>query len=262
MDQVCRFAWVVRIARLLILSTVMAMLVSCMSNRGHGDAVNTREIITKPMNCLGTAKGCGKVLYIGGEMPMVGIDLQLHQLLKEMGFQVEDVRENAATLANANGKQLIVLSCSMKSTDFKAEEWARLPVPMIVFEHFILPGLGMTKLEDHGYKLGQTDITITSDDPVFTAGFPKGNVTVYGQTGEFFWGIPGPGAIIIATVVDRPNQPVTFGYPTGSMMVGMVAPARRVQIFVAVHAPPANPTQFLNANGLRLFGGAVAWALK
>jgi hypothetical protein len=200
------------------------------------------------------------VLFVGGDSPMVGVDLQLHQVLQGMKLQVEDARETAVP-TQAIGKRLVVFSYSMASSSFKAEDWASLPVPIIVLEHYLLPRLGMTKTDDHGYHDAATQIEITSDDPVFTAGMPKGKVTVYAQVGEFFWGIPAPSAVTIATVVGTPTQPVTFGYTAGSLMASMVAPARRVQVFVAVHAPPANPAQFLNADGMKLFGGAAAWAI-
>ena len=201
------------------------------------------------------------VLFVGGDSPMVGVDLQLHHVLQGLNLQIEDVRETA-TPAQAAGKRLVVFSYSMASTSFKAEDWASLPVPIIVLEHYLLPRLGMTTKDAHGFHDAVTQIELTSDDAVFTAGLPRGKVTVYAQVGEFFWGIPAPSALTIATVVGTPTQPVTFGYTAGSMMAGLVAPARRVQVFVAVHAPPANPTQFLSVDGLKLFGGAAAWAIQ
>ena len=87
-------------------------------------------------------------------------------------------------------------------------------------------------------------------------------MTIYSQVGEVFWGIPSPAAIKVATVKGNPQRAVTFAYPAGAMMVGRVAKAKRMQIFVAVHAPPANPQPFLNANGLALVGGAIDWCLQ
>ncbi len=193
-------------------------------------------------------------------MPRVGVDLQLHQVLTKLNLQVEDARETALP-AQATGKRLVVFSYSMSSGDFKAEDWAGLTVPIIVLEHYLLPRLNMTTAQGHGFEEPVTDLELTGDDPMFAAGVAKGKVTVYSQTGEFFWGVPAAGALTIATVVGKPTEPVTFGYSAGSMMVGRVAPAKRVQVFVAVHAPPPNPTQLLNENGLQLFGGAVTWAI-
>jgi hypothetical protein len=212
-------------------------------------------------DCVSSPAGCGSVLYVAGESPMVGVDLQLHQVLKSLQLQVEDVRETA-TPAQATGKRAVVFSYSMASTELKAEDWASLPVPIIVLEHYLLPRLGMTTEANHGFHEPVTQLALVSDDPLMAAGFPKGNVTVYSKTGEFFWGIPTAQAVTIATVVGTPARAVTFGYPAGSMMAGRVAPARRVQAFVAVHAPPPNPTEMLTADGLKLFGGCVSWAIQ
>ncbi len=216
---------------------------------------------TASSDCSSSPSGCGGVLYVAGEMPMVGVDLQLHQVLKDLKLQVEDVRETA-TPTQASGKRLVIFSYSMASSKFKAEDWAGLAVPIIVLEHYLLPRLGMTTEANHGFHDGVTQLALVSDDPLMAAGMPKGNVTVYSKTGEFFWGIPSAQAVTIATVVGSAAEPVTFGYAAGSMMAGRVAPARRIQAFVAVHAPPPDPTELLTAEGLELFGGCVAWAIQ
>jgi hypothetical protein len=203
----------------------------------------------------------GKVLMIAGEMPMVGVDGQIHQVLEAKNLEVEDVRYDLASPANLAGKQLVVLSYSLLSSNFKAADFADAPVPIIVMEHNLLPDLGMTAAADHGFQTGVTQITIVSNDPILTAGL-SGDVTVYSRVGEFFWGVPGPGALGIATIKGNPARVVTFAYPAGAMMVGRSAPAKRVQIFVAVHAPPPNPTEFLNADGLKLVGAAVDWSIR
>ncbi len=200
------------------------------------------------------------MLYVAGVMPRVGVDLQLHQVLAKLNLQVEDVRETALP-AQAAGKRLVVFSYSMSSAEFKAEDWANLPVPIVVLEHYLLPRLSMTTAQGHGFEEPVTDLEITGDDPLFAAGLAKGKVTVYAQTGEFFWGVPAAGALTIATVLGKPAEPVTFGYLPGSQMVGRIAPAKRVQVFAAVHAPPPNPAPFLTESGLKLFGGAVSWAI-
>ena len=202
-----------------------------------------------------------KVLFVGGEMPMVGVDLQIHDLLKTKNIEVEDARETVSP-ASAQGKGLIIISYSVLSTTFKATDFADLPVPIMVLEHFLLPELGMTSADGHGFEPDVTQITLTSRDATLSAGLPAGDVTVYSMVGEFFWGMPSAAAITVATVKGNPARAVTFAYPAGAMMVGRVAPAKRMQFFVAVHAPPPNPQTFLNAQGLALLGGAVEWCLQ
>ena len=92
-----------------------------------------------------------KVLFVGGEMPMVGVDLQIHDLLKMKNIEVEDVRETVSP-TRAEGKGLIIVSYSVASANFHAADFADLPVPLMLMEHFLLPELGMTSAEGHGYE--------------------------------------------------------------------------------------------------------------
>jgi hypothetical protein len=213
------------------------------------------------MGLVDATKVNRKVLFVAGEMPMVGVDLQIHELLKTKNIEVEDVRETVAP-ASAQGKGLIIVSYSVLSTTFKAADFADLPVPLMVLEHFLLPDLGMTSVDGHGFEPDVTQITLTSHDPTLTAGLPAGDVTVYSQVGEFFWGVPSAAAITVATVKGNPTRAVTFAYPAGAMMFGRVAPAKRMQFFAAVHAPPPNPQPFLNEQGLALLGAAIDWCLQ
>lgn len=207
-------------------------------------------------------KSGGKVLMIAGAMPLLGVDLQIHDVLAARNLDVQDIRETAVTPADAQGKQLIIVSYSVLSTDFKAADFADVPVPLIVLDHNLLPPLGMTTAEGHGYQDNVTQITLTANNSPLNAGLPAGDVTIYSRIGEVFWGTPSANALIAATVKGDPSRPVTFGYPTGAMMAGRAAPAKRLQLFVAVHAPPPNPDAFLSADGLALVDAGIAWSLQ
>jgi len=230
---------------------------------GAPDAGSRNDARSEPRDAVSDSieGGTGKVLMIAGEMPLVGVDLQIHEVLRAKNLEVEDVRYDLASPSSADGKRLVLLSYSIQSSTFKAADFADVRVPIIVLEHNLLPALGMTAAADHGFETGVTQIAITSNDPTLTAGL-IGDVTVYSQVGEFFWGVPGPEAIEVATIKGNPARVVTFAYPAGAAMVGRSAPAKRVQLFAAVHAPPPNTTQFLNADGLKLLGAAVEWSIQ
>jgi hypothetical protein len=210
------------------------------------------------------AAAAGKALMVVGTIPLTGTDLQIRDALRARKLQVQEVRENAATAADAADKRVVVLSCSMKSTEFAARAaFAEVKAAIIVLEHFLLPTLGMTTDSGHGFEQGLTQLSIVGADPVLTAGFPPGDLTVYARTQEMFWGTPGPGAIKIATTPGKPDRWVLFGYPAGAAMAdGKLAPARRLQFFFAVHAPPPVTETYLNDNGLRLLGAAIDWSLR
>jgi len=96
---------------------------------------------------------------------------------------------------------------------------------------------------------------------VLAAGF-TGDVTVYLRVGEMFWGMPGPGAIKVATAKGNLERSYYFAYPAGAMMVDRPAAGKRLHFFFAVHAPPPVPTLYLNDNGVKLLGGALDWSLN
>lgn len=232
-----------------------------LTTEASGAAVADGSDAPSPEPIVDAHMGDGKVLYVAGEMPMVGVDLQIHDLLRTKNIEVEDVRETVSP-ARAEGKGLVLISYSVLSTNFRAADFADLPVPLMVMEHFLLADLGMTSAAGHGYEPDVTQISLLSRDPLLSAGLPAGDVTVYSQVGEMFWGMPSSAAMTVATVKGNPLRAVTFAYPAGAMMVGRVAKAKRMQVFVAVHAPPPNPQPFLNADGLRLVGGAIDWCLQ
>jgi hypothetical protein len=203
----------------------------------------------------------GKALMVVGTIPLVGTDVQIRDALVARKLEVEEVLETNASPAHAAGKKVVVLSFSMLSTSFKAD-YAELPVPVIVMEHNLLPRLGMTTPEGHGYQPGLTHLTLTAEDPVLTAGLGRGDVEVHLREQQMFWGVPGPGAITVATVKGNPARPVLFAYPAGAAMAGKAAPAKRLHFFFAVHAPPPVSTLFLNDNGLKLLGASIDWSLQ
>jgi hypothetical protein len=203
----------------------------------------------------------GVVIYIAGEKPLAGNDGLIHDALKARGLTIMDVTTASVTPAMAEGARLMIVSYSIQSDAFKGADFADVKVPIIVLEHNVLPMLGLTDDAGHGYVMGST-LTITGDDASLTGGL-TGDVTVYGPAGkEMFWGVPGPGAIKVASAKGTPGHLVEFAYPAGAMMASKPAPAKRMQLFVASHAPPAVTDQFLNADGTKLLNAALDWMLK
>jgi hypothetical protein len=213
----------------------------------------------------GTEGGGGNtVLYISGAVRNVGLDSQYRMVLQSKGFVLQDVLETMVKPSDCDGKRLVILSYGVESAAFDATPLAAVPVPMIVTEHMVLAKLGMTTAAGHGFQQGQTQISIINSDPLLTAGFPMGNLTVYVQTGEFFWGLTSPGAINVATIPGTPAHVVYFAYPAGVMMAGgMTAPAKRMLFFAVAHSPnPLSTIPFMNADALKILSGAIDWMTK
>jgi hypothetical protein len=52
---------------------------------------------------------------------------------------------------------------------------------------------------------------------------------------------------------------VIFGYDKGAMMVGKMAPGKRLQFFLGSHLVP---TKWLNPDGLKLLDASIDWCTK
>ena len=72
------------------------------------------------------------------------------------------------------------------------------------------------------------------------------------------WGVPGLGAISVATAPQQPAQMAIFAYPKGAMMVGMTAPDKRIGFFAIDNPGTAN----LTPEGLKLLDAAIDWAIN
>ena len=204
----------------------------------------------------------GSALMVVGTIPLRGTDVQISQAIEEKGIDVETILEKDVTVPDAEDRRVVVLSYSMQSGELGAD-LADVSSSLFVLEHNLLDRLGMTAGGDgHGFQQGLTRIEIISDDPLLTAGFPQGPVTVYDPMQEMFWGVPGPGAIQVAHIDGNPNRVTYFAYPAGAMMVGRTAPGKRMQFFYATHAPPPVDTLYLNDNGLRLLSAALEWCVQ
>src|SRR4051794_41136837 len=79
----------------------------------------------------------GGALMVVGTIPLVGTDAVIRDALAARHLQVQEVLESQATPKDAEGKRLVILSCSMQSTKL-ATNFADAPVPVIVLEHFLL----------------------------------------------------------------------------------------------------------------------------
>jgi hypothetical protein len=201
----------------------------------------------------------GKALLVTGTIPLVGTDVQFEAAFKAHGLDVEVVQEKLATPTQAQGKRVIMLSYGMSSSAFEAEAFTDVPVPIIVTEQNVLSRLKMASAA--GFTEKMTKLTFISEHEL--AGGNQGDVEVYTPRQEFFWGKPSSAALRIAHVQGQPEQVSYFAYETGAMMVGALAPAKRVQFFHASHSPdPIDRSLYLNEAGLELLDITIDWCLK
>jgi len=71
------------------------------------------------------------------------------------------------------------------------------------------------------------------------------------------WGVPGGNAIAVAALSKDPDKCTIFAYDTGVEMPGLVAPARRVGLFLF-----RDTANSFTAEGWSLFDSAVDWSIS
>jgi hypothetical protein len=202
------------------------------------------------------ASAGGTALFVVGANPPIGDDVQIAKVLAERGLKVELILDSKVKVADTAGKALVVLSYSLDSKRNFHENFVDVPVPLIVMEHGLLTTLGMADM--HKWAEPATTLTINAPDSPLAAGL-TGDVTVYGKSGEMFWGIPSDQAIKVAVAKGHPTWWVIFAYDKGKMMMTKPAPAKRLQFFMGAHLVP---DMFMNANGLKLLAASIDWCVK
>jgi hypothetical protein len=102
--------------------------------------------------------------------------------LVSLGFTVTRIDAPASVTADANGKDLIVISSSVTSGDV-ATKFTASPVPVINGEPALFDELGMDANNAGGTSVTGTNLTIVNCVHPMAAGFPAGPVTVITASG-------------------------------------------------------------------------------
>jgi len=201
-----------------------------------------------------------QALFVVGDPTLAPTDMLIQTRLRAKGLVVMVADDDVATTANAVGNALVFISSSINSTVVQGK-FADVAVPVVIEQAGSYDDMQMTG-PVAGTDLGtmmHTQIVIADPAHPLAAGFAAGALTVYNATHIVPWGAPPPSAaaIRVATVVGNPTRAAIFAYPSGAMMVGKVAPAKRVGFFFARHLTMT----ILNADGVKLLDAAIDWAL-
>ncbi|MEM9562782.1 MAG: PQQ-dependent sugar dehydrogenase [Actinomycetota bacterium] len=185
-----------------------------------------------------------------------GPDQAIIDLLLTRTPNVTVVDDNDVTEGDADGKDLIVIPSTVIAGNVDGL-FATAAVPVIIWEPFAFPGLGMTG-NDSGDR-GQTGSfsTITITDPGHPlAGGLTGEPQILTSNAAMTFGQPAPAAQIVATLPTNAT-PVVWMYDTGAVMAnGLPAPAPRIGLPFNYGAPGK-----LTTSGENLFLAAYDAAL-
>jgi hypothetical protein len=179
--------------------------------------------------------------------------MKMKERLEARGFTVKMGDDDDADASKATGTDLVIVTQSTGETRI-GTKYTGVPVPLICMQGLVFDDMKMTAAA--GAFASVTQIAITSTSHALAAGM-TGSVTVAAAAANAGYGSPPTGAEKVATIPGQANQIAIFGYPSGAMMNGMTAPAKRVGFFATEAMAAA-----MNESGWKLFDAAVDWALK
>lgn len=196
------------------------------------------------------------MLVVGGANPSTA-EARLRTTLMGRGFMVRVAQDEAA--ADVTGVHLVILTetCASATVGIKYRD---VTIPVINLEPALMDDMRMTGPESGTAYEQNAGSQINIVDPAhpMAAGLSGLVTAVTGNSADSFmvWGVPAEAAQKVATLMGMPTRFTIFGYPTGAMMVGQAATARRVGFFAGNAA-----LERLNDNGVKLINAAVDWAL-
>jgi PKD repeat protein len=198
------------------------------------------------------------VLYVTGSAELNSAEKELEFQLESRGFEVLVKTGNAVGTGDASGEDLVIISSSVASTDVNTK-FRTVKVPVLIYENQLFDDMGMTDTAstEFGNVSNQTAIDIVGGGSALAAGLSTGSATVYIQPSFMSWGHPGANAIKVASITGDSSKIALFGYDVGVDMVGLVAPERRVGIFLENEGGG-----LLTQAGLDLFNASVDWLVN
>lgn len=205
------------------------------------------------------AEACGlqSVLFVSQTNPATAADQTLVNRLTTAGYAVTVRSESQANAQEALGKDLVIISDSVNSTNVNTK-FRDVMLPVINWEPSLFDDMmmtGTTSGAHYGDLANQTQLNIVDAGHPLAAGLATGLVAATSSPQLYFWGVPSANANVVATLNGYPSRAALFGYEAGATMVGMKAPARRVGFF-------NGSSSAFTTNGWALYDAAVQWALQ
>ena len=198
-----------------------------------------------------------RVYFVVGTVPASAADQLLQRRLIDRGYEVSLVDDNNLATVDIGPASAILVS-QTATTSNVGPRFRDVAKPVLICEPLLFDDMGMvsaTVADNRGVAMNVTTLRIESPGHPLAAGL-SGDVVVTTAAADVPWGMPNAMAVKAATIANQPALVAYFGYERGAAMPELVAPARRVALFISATSAP-----LLTAAGWSLFDAAVAWAL-
>lgn len=181
--------------------------------------------------------------------------------LWELGFRVEVRHFDEVQRTDLKGRALVVVSMMADGAGESALKrigLEREAVPLICLDAEGYRPLGMVADDGSGwgYSDDSLDVVVTERDHALNRSLRVAGMGFLGSVKG--WGIPhAEGCIVHAALAQRADRAVWFSFDKGRPMSGMVAPERRVGLFLEPHSMTVP-----SSNLWRALDASVDWAVS
>jgi hypothetical protein len=202
--------------------------------------------------------GAPQALLVVGEGTLSAGDRAVEARLAKLGYAVSVRPASVLTSRDLAGAAVVLVSSTASPVALR-HRLTGVATPVVTWQKALWSDLGLTGPlpgVDFGTAGPSRELAIAQAQHRMAAGL-SGRITVAAAPVAMGWGVPGPGAVWIASLAEDANHAAIFGYEAGAALVTGTAPARRVGLYLAGDAA----TQ-LTVDGWSLVDAAVAWAMS
>jgi len=204
-----------------------------------------------------TLFGQTPALFVTGSGSLSASDQAIKKRLERRGFDVVLRRDSTVKPYDVQGMALAVISETSESK-IVGQTLRASTTAVLNLEPALQDELGMAGHQwnvEQGVKFDETNLDLVGTHPI-AAGFSDA-VAVTNAPSKFNWGVPAATAVVSAWLSGTTNKATIYSYDKGVNMVGLVAPAKRINWFAARGA-----AENLTAAGWQLFDAAVDWSVS
>jgi hypothetical protein len=201
-----------------------------------------------------------EIFFIVGDSPLSPADTVIERHLRTKGLRVVPVVDDVLAVVDTGPASLILISSTVSVMEVGAR-FRDVAKPVVVAEPLLYDDMGMVESMvamgvNRGTEPMVTTLTIVDSESPLAARL-TGNVVVARVATTVSWGVPNANAIRVASLFGQVARVAVLGYETGQQMPSLVAPARRVGLFLSDQS-----ASVLTSEGFALFDAAIAWALS
>jgi hypothetical protein len=201
-----------------------------------------------------------EVFFIVGASPLSPGDAVIERHLRAQGLRVVPVVDEVLASVDTGRASLVLISSSVSVMNVGAR-FRDVAKPVVVAEPLLYDDMGMVQSMvgmgvNRGIEMNVTTLSIVDATHPLAASL-RGNVVIARMATTVSWGTPNASGIRVASLFGQASRVALMAYDTGARMPELIAPARRVGLFLSDQSAGV-----LTTEGFALFDAAIAWALS